>query len=145
MREQLRPLIYFALLLGGVMFLGAIVWSGYLSITESAKPTLPSGVSDVLTIIGGALATIFGATLGIAKFSDGTARAVRATTRTGFTWPNVSLWATYLYFAGLVAMLVILLFDQDSANAAQPVQDGFKTLIGAIGGLFYIEAGIKQS
>ena len=42
-------------------------------------------------------------------------------------------------------MFGILLADRDSANAAQPIQDGFKTLIGAIGGLFYIEAGIKQS
>lgn len=63
--NQLRPLVIVVVLLAAVAYIGGIIWAGVASLSSETKPDVPEIVIQAITVIGGALATHFGAVFGI--------------------------------------------------------------------------------
>ena len=74
--NQLRPLIVILVLLAALAYLGGIAWAGIASLNSETAPGIPEVVTQAITVIGGALATHFGAIFGISQFTTGKPRSL---------------------------------------------------------------------
>jgi hypothetical protein len=102
-----------AILYGVVLaYLGAVVWAGIAALTAKGQPALPEGVLLAITVFGGGLSTIFGATLGISKRETDKLMPSRAgVAGLGMQIPNwdAYIWVTYAYALSLLIAFVLLL------------------------------------
>lgn len=111
--EMLVRIILFAVV---AAYLIGILWAGIAALTTKGAPALPTGVLAVITVIGGGLATIFGATVGISKQQTGELLPKRPSLLiTSVNIPNweAYVWATWVYAVGMgitIVLLALILF-----------------------------------
>jgi hypothetical protein len=92
-------------------YLVGIVWAGIAALTTKGVPALPTGLLAVITVIGGGLATIFGATVGISKQQTGALLPKLPNLFiTSLNIPNwdAYVWATWAYAFGMGITVVLL-------------------------------------
>lgn len=98
MNSQLRPLVVIVVALGALAYLGGIAWAGIATLRSghSELAIVPGYVTSLVTTIGAALATHFGALFGISQFTPGPGgpRARRGGTRDSApSFFQVAQWA----------------------------------------------------
>lgn len=147
----LKPLSIIAILLGAVMYLGGILWAGFASIKIPTPPQLPEVVTFVVKVIGGVLATNFGALFGITVLQNGgqitkgltmDPRSISKFSRTKADWFQII--AAYVYFFSLLIALVFWFIDKFSAQSADMLKDMTFTLIGVIVGMLSVALNLKS-
>jgi hypothetical protein len=126
-------------------YLLAILWAGVATLRSTSVPSIPDGVLLVITVFGGALATIFGATVGISK-RDTNSIVPRLVSTPAMTirLPNwdAYVWATYAYAAGLglALLLLIAIFFVNPSGAPDVLKTMGSTMIGVGGAVLAIFA-----
>lgn len=156
---SLKPLVVAIVVVAALLYCGAVVWAGVASIRDGkdgGPPSLPSPVVMVVTAIGGALATHFGALFGItqsqrdpatrnaggqpslldrrvwarsAAIEEGNA-AVAAGPADPPLLDRVQVLAAYLYFFALVSALAFWILDGFSDKTADVIKAMSLTFIG---------------
>lgn len=155
--NQLRPLIIIVVLLAALSYLGGIAWAGFASLNSETEPSIPEVVTQAITVIGGALATHFGAIFGISQFTTGKPRSLssavnfnswtRTPLRNGekesrLSWLQVV--AAYLYVFSLVAAVVFWGLDGFSKESAQVLSNMSFTLVGVLAGVLAVALNLGK-
>ena len=132
-KKQKQILALVILGIGAVLYVAAIVWAGIASLrhTGTAPVDLPDIVEQVIVVIGGALATHFGAWMGI-TFNQGRSFA---RVRDLPTLDQIAQVLAYLYFGCLVLGLVFWGATGFSPNAAGVLQNLSYTILGVFAGV----------
>jgi hypothetical protein len=154
--KQLRPLILIIVLLAAVAYIGGIIWAGIASVKMVEEPTIPEIVTLAITVIGGALATHFGAICGISRFAGDQTNPpppvwkvntwARSPQRAGEpTQPldTAQVIAAYLYFFSLVLAIIFWGVDGFSPNSAKVLSNMSFTFIGVLAGVIAIVLNIE--
>ena len=158
----MKTLIYALWAIGGLAFFGGIVYAGYctLWILDAPQPSkMPPYLSWAVTIIGGVLATNFGAVLGISlspdidKFGDvAMFKPLQSSNKPESSQETklekVQILAAYAYFIGMilaVIMFVLSGLEEDPTKVVSILPELSKTLIGAAVGALAVSTGVKSS
>lgn len=176
MSHQLRPLVVLIVLFGSLFYIGAIIWAGVASLNAAKDnpAAIPEIVTYVITAIGTALATHFGALFGISQFTGGNPRPIpkpyhvnvwatlprRSVAQTGAPqagevlgivtsapehhFDGFQIAAAYVYFGSLVLAAVFWFMTGFSAFAAEVVRNMTFSLIGVIAGVMAIVLNVKK-
>ncbi|HHS97696.1 MAG TPA: hypothetical protein ENK08_07325 [Chloroflexi bacterium] len=131
--EQKKILALVILGIGAVLYVAAIVWAGIASLQYAATGpvNLPEFVEQVIVVIGGALATHFGAWMGI-TFSQG---RTLASFRGLLRLDQMAQVLAYLYLGCLVLGLIFWGATGFSPNAAGVLQNLSYTILGVFAGV----------
>jgi len=155
--NQLRPLIIILVLLAALAYLGGIAWAGVASLRSDSEPSIPEVVTQAITVIGGALATHFGAIFGISQFTTGKPRSISSAVN--FTsWSKTPLragekesrlsWlqvlAAYLYVFSLVAAVIFWGLDGFSGQSARVLSNMSFTLVGVLAGVLAVALNLGK-
>lgn len=158
--DQLRPLAIGLVFLAAAAYMGGIVWAGVESLQSPTEPILPEIVTNAVTAIGGALATHFGASFGLARFTGRSlspdpirpwhVRAWAATLpqdRGTADELSASQWiqvgAAYLYVISLLMAAVFWgLDDLFSPNSAILLRNMTFTLVGVAVGVLTVTLNV---
>ncbi len=136
-------------LLGSGIYIGAIAYAGWLGLSSEKEPSLGDFLSTTLTGLGGALATVFGAAFGLSDSNkDPRTRSALVTEerlRAAFSFPATATIIAWAYFIALVVGVLFFTIDADKDDAALPIRDIWKTLLGVIVGVIYVQAGKKPA
>jgi hypothetical protein len=155
--NQLRPLIVILVLLAALAYLGGIAWAGIASLGTEAEPTIPEVVTQAITVIGGALATHFGAIFGISQFTTGKPRSLSSAVNFN-SWTRMPLrngekesrlsWlqvvAAYLYVFSLVAAVIFWGLDGFSGQSARVLSNMSFTLVGVLAGVLAVALNVRE-
>ncbi len=131
--KQKKVLALIILGTGAVLYVAAIIWAGIASLRYAATGPLdlPEFVEQVIVVIGGALATHFGAWMGI-TFNQGRAFA----SLKGLpTLDQMAQILAYLYLGCLVLGLIFWGATGFSPNAASVLQNLSYTILGVFAGV----------
>ncbi len=137
MDKQKQVLAIVILGLGAVLYVVAIVWAGIASLRHATGPdatlplALPGFVEQVITVIGGALATHFGAWMGISL----NRRRSLASLRGIPTLDKMAQILAYLYLGCLVLGLIFWGATGFSPSAPVVLQNLSYTLLGVFAGV----------
>jgi membrane associated rhomboid family serine protease len=129
-------------LAGCGLYIGAVGYAGWLGLQQPSEPDLGPYVPTILTAVGGALATVFGAAFGL---SDGQRPPTLGSLLPRFNWPATATLIAWAYFLGLVVGVGFFAFDPMRESAALPIRDMWKTIVGVIVGVIYVLAGKPRS
>jgi hypothetical protein len=155
--KQLRPLILTIVALAAVAYLGGIAWAGIASLGSDTMPKIPEVVTQAITVIGGALATHFGAIFGISQFTGGNPRPIppvwniqqwaKLPLRAGesqqpLDWLQIA--AAYLYVLSLLGAVVFWALDGFSSESAQVLSNMSFTFVGVLAGVLTIALNVKK-
>jgi len=157
--NKLRPLVIIGVSIAALLYLGGLLWAGIESIKSPNKPEIPEILTHALTVIGGVLATHFGAIFGISQLNGKGRRTTpgllsvhlwaalpQAAGRVqgpALSWLQVT--AAYFYFLSLVGALVFWLLDGFSTQTADAVQNMSFTLAGVSGGMLAVALNVRPS
>jgi hypothetical protein len=150
--DPLAPLIWIAVALALGIWAIVIVFAGWQSIQSPEQPMIPDVVTGLVTAVGAALATNFGATLGISKYMNGlgfrslfTASAIRLYASANSP-TKLQIGCAYLYFAMLIVAGAFWLADGlFSANTADIIKNMTATLGGVLVGIVVVQLSVKQA
>ena len=144
----LLPIIWICLVIGLGGFAVLVFWAGWQSLAMTAKPAIHDGLTGFVTGVGGALATNFGATLGVseyinrnllAPFSTGGLSAAVVPQR----WLTLQVIAAWVYFVTLLAAGAFWILDGFSSNTADLVRNMAATFGGVVVGILIVRLNIK--
>jgi hypothetical protein len=143
--NALKPLTVILVLLAGLLYLGGLVWAGVASLGSETTPTIPEAVTYVITIVGGVLATNFGAIYGISVLPDGTGRAreLKITRIPKLTADAIQVVAAWVYVLSLLAAVVFWTLDGFSPESAEVLRNMTFTCIGVLGGVLAVALNVK--
>jgi len=157
--NQLRPLVIFIVVVAALAYIGGIIYAGIESLQSDTKPPLPELVTQTITVIGGALATHFGAIFGISQLDGGSPRpipsplnvkawaAVRPLRQDEPPQPTLNFLqviAAYLYIVSLVGAVVFWLLDEFSSESADILRNMSFTFVGVIGGVVAVILNVRN-
>lgn len=152
-------LLYALWSIAGITFTGSIIYAAYVTIWIDGHPKpeiMPEFLSWAASVIGGVLATNFGAVLGLSlspdteKFSD--VAMFKPLQKNPTIEPRstisrvekVQIAAAYVYFTGMVLAAVFFAFNNFEDNPSETVillPELSKTLIGAAVGALAVAFG----
>lgn len=149
--DPLAPLIWAAIALALGIWAVVIILAGWQSIQSPDKPTIPDVVTGLVTAVGAALATNFGATLGISKYVNGLGlrslftRSAIGIFKSSNNPTRLQIICTYLYAIMLVIAGGAWLIDGPfSANAADIIKNMTATLGGVLVGILIVQLSVKE-
>jgi len=157
--NMVKTIIYLLSALAGTAFLAGILYAGYytLWVEQAPKPdNMPDFLLWSVTVIGGVLATNFGAVLGISltpetlRFNDVKVfQALKRNANTSVSSSSSSIdriqkIAVYVYLLGLLLALLFFVlngFQEDAEKSVLLLPELSKTLIGAAVGALAVALG----
>jgi arginine exporter protein ArgO len=136
------------ILIGCGLYVGAIAYAGWLGWTTDGQPDLGNAVPAILTSLGGAFATVFGAAFGLSNSTLTTNSlngliVTEQRLRAKFSFPATATIIATSYFVALCVGVIFLLLDPAKDKAAEPIQNIWQTFLGVIAGVIYVQAGKK--
>lgn len=137
MDKQKQALAIVILGFGAVLYVAAIVWAGIASLRYVTDPgvtqpiVLPGFVEQVIIVIGGALATHFGAWMGISFNQKRSLISLRGLP----TLDKMAQILAFLYLGCLVLGLIFWGATRFSPNAAVALQNLSYTILGVFAGV----------
>ncbi len=158
MNKQLRPLVLIILIVAALLYLAFVGYAGIVSISTEGSPNIPNFMTQVVTVIGAALGTHFGAIFGISQVQGeqpwvlkAFRRLSGAETEGGMLQASrepldmVQVVAAYFYFGVLLLGVILWFFDgpfsEDSAEILKNISYSF---IGVIGGVLAVRLNTQQ-
>jgi uncharacterized membrane protein len=130
-----------AIALGG--YLAAVVGAAIVSLQQPGSVVTHPIVTAFATAVGGALATNFGALVGVSITTQG----VLTTQGIGdfFRWKNLQAAAAVFYFLVLLFALAVWLLDGFfSENTAEIIRTHAATVLGVIPGILLVKLNSRQ-
>jgi hypothetical protein len=116
-----------SLLVGFGAYAAAILWAGIASLGSATEPILPDPLTPLITGVGAALATSFGAFVGFKPKLGSEAFAMPS-----FKVPSLQAAAAFVYFVSLLAALLFWLLDGFSPTTAEIIRNQTLTLGGVV-------------
>lgn len=136
-----KLIVVISFLLGLGFYIGAILIAGLDSLKGPNEPAIPEILSALVTGVGGALATNFGAFMGISLNTTGGATAFKVPQ---FQMPSVQSIGALVYFVSLLAALGFWAADSFSPTTAELIRNQGATLAGAIVGIVVVSLNTKR-
>jgi membrane associated rhomboid family serine protease len=136
-------------LLGCGAYVAAVAYAGWLGLNSEKEPSLGDYLPTILTGLGGALATVFGAAFGLSDPkkdpNQPSLLVTQARLAANFRFPATMTIIAWAYFVALGVGTAILALDPDKSHAAEPIRDVWKTLVGVVVGVIYVQSGKKSA
>lgn len=164
---NLRPVVLIIVAVGAVLYLAAIFVAGVQSLQQDAEPAIPEVAVYLVTLIGAALATHFGAVFGISQFTGGNPRPIPGITQVstwsvlperkvdrvstpdgeeqakGGQYERLQQWAVYFYVFSLILALTFWILDGLSDSTSEIIRNMTWTFVGVIGGVVAIALNVR--
>ena len=133
---QKKRLAVVMLLIGTAIYVAALVWTGvaslkHVSTGDTTPAVLPGFIDQVVVVIGGALATYFGAWMGITFDSGRRPLSIRGIP----TLEKMGTVLAWLYPISLVLALIFWAVTGFSQYAAGSLQNLSYTILGVFAGI----------
>lgn len=161
MSREIRILLLFMVALAFLCYLGGIVWTGIANFLDTA-PEVPEWVTYMVTGVGGALATHFGATFGLSQAAaQAQTQAAARAQKTGKSQPQdtsppqasgsqkppgkLQVAAAWFYVISLVLAVGFWGFDLFSPESAELLRSMSFTLGGLVIGALSVGLNVRQA
>jgi hypothetical protein len=131
-----RLLLAIILVISLVVYIGALGWTYYESLTTDGVPSIKQGILDIITGFGAVLAMNLGAFLGIkGRFSPAAAEDPHEKLR---------FWAGLIYIIALLASSIVWVIEGMDSTTTLPIfEEMFGALLGTLFGGVTVALGWK--